>query len=88
MQAGLTVPRLVFAVAVLLPLLRIREVKRPRRERTEVGAVGSIELMVAVTVAAIATFNLKKVHLALRACFRMNRNSVYSTDIKNFNSFC
>ena len=52
------------------------------------GAVGSIELMVAVAVAAIATFNLKKLNLALRACIRMNRNSVFRTDIKNFNSFC
>jgi hypothetical protein len=43
--------------AVLLPLLRICEVKRPGEE---VGAVGSIELMVAMAVAAIATFNLKK----------------------------
>jgi hypothetical protein len=29
-------------------------------ERTEVGAVGSIELMVAVAVTAAATFNLKR----------------------------
>ena len=49
--------RAVFATAVLLPLLRICEVKRPG---VEVGAVGSIELMVAMTIAAIATFNLKK----------------------------
>lgn len=46
----------VFAVAVLLPLLRFCEVKRPG---DEVGAVGSIELMVAMAVGAIATFNLK-----------------------------
>jgi hypothetical protein len=44
-------------VAVLLPLLHICEVKRPGKE---VGAVGSIELMVAMAVAVIATFNLKK----------------------------
>ncbi len=55
--------RAVFAKAVLLPLLRFCEVKRPREE---VGAVGSIELMVAMAVVAIATFNLKKVSLALR----------------------
>ena len=53
---GLTVVRPVFAVAVLLPLLRFCEVKRLREE---VGAVGSIELMVAMAVTAIATFNLK-----------------------------
>ena len=47
----------MFAKVVLLPLLRICEVKRPE---VEVGAVGSIELMVAMAVAAIATFNLKK----------------------------
>ena len=55
MQADLTVLKPVFAVAVVLPLLRFCEVKRLREE---VGAVGSIELMVAVAVAAIATFNL------------------------------
>ncbi len=74
----------VFATVVLLPLLPICEVKRLR----EVGAVGSIELMVAMAIAVIATFNLKKVTLTLRAYIRMNRNSVFSTDIKHFNSFC
>ena len=54
--------RPVFAVAVLLPQLRFCEVKRPGEE---VGAVGSIELMVVMAVAAIATFNLKKEPLAL-----------------------
>lgn len=49
--------RSVFATAVLLPLLRFCEVKRLREE---VGAVGSIELMVAMAVMVIATFNLKK----------------------------
>ena len=55
----MTVVRPVFAVTVLLPLLRFCEVKRPREE---VGAVGSIELMVAMAVTVIATFNLKKNH--------------------------
>ncbi|NQT00963.1 MAG: hypothetical protein HQ580_02975 [Planctomycetes bacterium] len=57
---GLTVVRPVFAVAVLLPLLRFCEVKRPKEE---VGAVGSIELIVAMAVAAIATFARIKLRL-------------------------
>jgi hypothetical protein len=53
---GLEFIQTIFAMAVLLPLLRICEVKRPEGE---VGAVGSIELMVAMIVTIIATFNHK-----------------------------
>ncbi len=62
----MTVVRPVFAVTVLLPLLCFCEVKRPREK---VGAIGSIELMVAMAVAAIATFNLNlKRALAFSFC--------------------
>ncbi|MDT8300389.1 MAG: hypothetical protein RQ760_02825 [Sedimentisphaerales bacterium] len=50
------VARPLSAAAVVLSLLRFYEVKRLR---VSVGAVGSIELMVAMAVAAVATFNLK-----------------------------
>jgi hypothetical protein len=58
-------------LTVLLPLLHLCLKPPPRGsralkvsktvERSEVGAVGSIELMVAMAVTAIATFNLKRV---------------------------
>ncbi len=51
--------RAVFATAVLLLLLHFCEVKRPKEQA---GAVGSIELMVAMAIPAIATFNMNKCH--------------------------
>jgi hypothetical protein len=47
----------MFATAVLLLLLHFCEVKRPKEQA---GAIGSIELMVAMAVPAIATFNINK----------------------------